>query len=212
VQVPHCCWRSKALDEAPYKLFGVVAKLASITFLSLAFSYWIDIPWFHNKGKTCCCTHQTFSWGFQLADHLHHQLHANKTSTSFLAPFNTAPSTSFLAPLSGKKKTSARGVSHAHPLLVLSFALLYFYLHHFIKKKNFSFLYSCLLSSLVATTMSPEDMIFTFKQKGEESFKEAWSRIYDWHGKTEPKMTSAHQLNHNTNIHQISTNTTCRIT
>jgi hypothetical protein len=32
-------------------------------------------------------------------------------------------------------------------------------------------------------------MIFTFKQKGEKSFKEAWSRIYDWHGKTEPKMT-----------------------
>jgi hypothetical protein len=32
-------------------------------------------------------------------------------------------------------------------------------------------------------------MIFTFKQKEEESFKEAWSRIYDWHGKTEPKMT-----------------------
>jgi hypothetical protein len=43
--------------------------------------------------------------------------------------------------------------------------------------------------SSVATTMSPEDMIFTFNQKDEESFKEAWSRIYDWHGKTEPKMT-----------------------
>jgi hypothetical protein len=37
---------------------------------------------------------------------------------------NTAPPTSFLAPLPGKKKTSARGVSHAHPLLCLS--LLYF--------------------------------------------------------------------------------------
>jgi hypothetical protein len=45
------------------------------------------------------------------------------------------------------------------------------------------------MSSLVATTMLPEEMIFTFKQKSEESFKEAWSRIYDWHGKTEPKMT-----------------------
>jgi hypothetical protein len=32
-------------------------------------------------------------------------------------------------------------------------------------------------------------MIITFKQKSEESFKEAWSRIYDWHGKTELKMT-----------------------
>jgi hypothetical protein len=45
------------------------------------------------------------------------------------------------------------------------------------------------MSSSVATTMSPADMIFTFKQKDEESFKEAWSRIYDWYGKTEPKMT-----------------------
>jgi hypothetical protein len=45
------------------------------------------------------------------------------------------------------------------------------------------------MSSLVATTMSSEDMIFTFKQKRKESFKEAWSRIYDWHEKTELKMT-----------------------
>jgi hypothetical protein len=30
--------------------------------------------------------------------------------------------------------------------------------------------------------MSPEEMIFTFKQRSEESFKEAWSRIYDSHG------------------------------
>jgi hypothetical protein len=29
----------QSLDEAPYKLFGAVAKLASITFVSLAFSY-----------------------------------------------------------------------------------------------------------------------------------------------------------------------------
>jgi hypothetical protein len=32
-------------------------------------------------------------------------------------------------------------------------------------------------------------MIFTFKQKSKESFKDAWSRIYEWHGKTKPKMT-----------------------
>jgi hypothetical protein len=40
--------QSKALDEAPYKLSGAIAKLASITFSSLAFSYWFDKPWFHN--------------------------------------------------------------------------------------------------------------------------------------------------------------------
>jgi hypothetical protein len=37
--------------------------------------------------------------------------------------------------------------------------------------------------------MSLEKMIFTFKQKSEESFNEAWSRISDSHNKTEPKMT-----------------------
>jgi hypothetical protein len=45
------------------------------------------------------------------------------------------------------------------------------------------------MSSLVAVTMLPKERIFTFKQKSKESFKEAWSRIYDCHGKTEPKMT-----------------------
>jgi hypothetical protein len=43
--------QSKALDEAPYKLSGAVMKLASITFISLAFSYWIDKPWFLTEGK-----------------------------------------------------------------------------------------------------------------------------------------------------------------
>jgi hypothetical protein len=64
------------------------------------------------------------SWGSQLDGDLHQ---------------HTVPhQDSFLAPLPGRKKTSARGVSHAHPLLCLSFTLLYFYLHHFIKntKKN----------------------------------------------------------------------------
>jgi hypothetical protein len=56
----------------------------------------------------------------------------------------------FLALLPGKKKTSARGVSHAHPLLCFSFALLYFCLHRFIKNtKKISFLlvaiFTCLL-------------------------------------------------------------------
>jgi hypothetical protein len=45
------------------------------------------------------------------------------------------------------------------------------------------------MSSLVPITMSPQEMIFTFKQKNDESFKEAWSGIYDSHGKIELKMT-----------------------
>ena len=45
------------------------------------------------------------------------------------------------------------------------------------------------MSSSIPVTMSPEELIFTFKQGSEESFKEAWSRIFDSYGKTEPKMT-----------------------
>jgi hypothetical protein len=81
--------QSKALDEAPYKLFGVVAKLAGITFWSLAFFYWIDIPWFHNWGKTCCCAHHTFSWGSQLVGYLHHQHRATK---ELMAKYHTTTS------------------------------------------------------------------------------------------------------------------------
>ena len=47
------------------------------------------------------------------------------------------------------------------------------------------------MSSIAPITMSPEEMIFTFKQGIEESFKEAWSRISDLHEKTEPKMTQS---------------------
>ena len=45
------------------------------------------------------------------------------------------------------------------------------------------------MTSPVVVTLSPEESIFTFKQGGEESFKEAWSRIFDSYNKTEPKMT-----------------------
>ena len=45
------------------------------------------------------------------------------------------------------------------------------------------------MPSVAPITMSPEEMIFTFKQGSEGSFKEAWSRISDSYEKTEPKMT-----------------------
>ena len=43
------------------------------------------------------------------------------------------------------------------------------------------------MTSPVVVTLSPEESIFTFKQGGEEGFKEAWSRIFDSYNKTEPK-------------------------
>jgi hypothetical protein len=55
-----------------------------------------------------------------------------------------ATSNNFLAPLPGKKKTSARGVSHAHPLLCFSFAFTLFLLASFYQKHTkISILYSC---------------------------------------------------------------------
>jgi hypothetical protein len=53
------------LDEAPYKLSGAVAKLASITFWSLAFS-WTDKPWFLTEGKFATVLIIPSSWGSQL--------------------------------------------------------------------------------------------------------------------------------------------------
>jgi hypothetical protein len=60
------------------------------------------------------------SWGSQLDGDLHQ---------------HTVPhQDSFLAPLPGKNKTSARGVSHAHPLLCFSFAFILFLLALFYQK------------------------------------------------------------------------------
>jgi hypothetical protein len=65
------------------------------------------------------------------------------TSTTF-SHVNYAPTANFLAPLPGRKNTSARGVSHAHPLLCLLFCFTLFLLALFKKnRKKISFLYSC---------------------------------------------------------------------
>jgi hypothetical protein len=96
----------------------------------LTFSYWIDNLGFITKGKLAAIFIKP-SLGVSNWPVIYF---INYTSTSFLAPFITALSISFLAPLLGKKKTSARGVSHAHPLLCFKFCFYFiFYLHRFIK-------------------------------------------------------------------------------
>jgi hypothetical protein len=45
------------------------------------------------------------------------------------------------------------------------------------------------MSSSEPVTSSPEELVFTFKQGDEESFKDAWSRIFSSYRKTEPQMT-----------------------
>jgi hypothetical protein len=84
-----------------------------------------------------------------------------------------------------------RGESLTLNLLLFFFCFTLFLLASFYQKhKKISYYFKLLfMSRLVVVTMSPEEMIFTFKQKSEESFIEALSRIYDCHGKTEPKMT-----------------------
>jgi hypothetical protein len=78
VQVPHCCWRIKALDEAPYNFSRAVAKLASITFWSLAFSYWTDKPWFLTEGKFATVLIIPSSWASQLDGDLHQHRAASR--------------------------------------------------------------------------------------------------------------------------------------
>jgi hypothetical protein len=96
-----------------------VAKLASITFLSLVLSYWIDYLGFITKGKLAAVL-ITPSLGV--------------SNWLVIYIINTAPSTSFLAPLSGREKTSARGVSHAQSLLCLLFCFILFLLASFYQK------------------------------------------------------------------------------
>jgi hypothetical protein len=63
------------------------------------------------------------SWGSQLDGAFHNQ--------------HRAASSSFLVPLPGrKKKTSARGVSHAHPLLYFKFCFTLFLLASFYQKQK----------------------------------------------------------------------------
>jgi hypothetical protein len=60
----------QSLDEAPYKLSGAIAKLASITFLNLAFSYWIDNLGFLLKKKLAAIFIKPSLGVSQLADYL----------------------------------------------------------------------------------------------------------------------------------------------
>jgi hypothetical protein len=57
------------------------------------------------------------------------------TSTTF-SHVNYTPADIFLARCRGKKKTSARGVLHAHPLLCFKFGFTLFLLASFYQKKK----------------------------------------------------------------------------
>jgi hypothetical protein len=120
-----------------------VAKLARITFLSLALFYWIDYLGFITEGKLIDML-ITPSLGVPNWSVIY--IINTTPSTSFLAPLpgteeEEAPTsttrqqniTSFLAPLPRRGKTSARGVSHAQ-----SFYFVYFFLY---------FIFACIVLS-----------------------------------------------------------------
>jgi hypothetical protein len=98
-----------------------VTKLASITFLSLAFS-WTNKPWFLTEGKLAVVLIKPSSWGSQLDGDLHH---------------HTPPQQRFFWRRCQGKRRLLQGEFRTHILyFVLSFALHYFYLHHFIKNTH----------------------------------------------------------------------------
>jgi hypothetical protein len=78
--------QSKALDEAPYKLSGAVAKLAGITFWSLASSYWFDKSQFLTEGRLATVLIIPSSWGSQLGGYLPASVGSEKCSFSCKLP------------------------------------------------------------------------------------------------------------------------------
>jgi hypothetical protein len=110
---------------------------------------WSTYLGFLTEEKLAAIFIKTFSWGFPTGRLFYF---INRSHQAFLAPLpgkllhqlyfplstwhHKIASKLFLATLPGKKrKTSARGVFRTHILyFVLSFALFYFYLHHFISK------------------------------------------------------------------------------
>jgi hypothetical protein len=82
---------------------------------------WIDKPWFLTEGKPCCYIHHTFLLGF---------------STGRCFTLSTPCRIKlFSGAVAGEeKKTSARGVSHAHPLLCFKFCFTLFLLASFYQK------------------------------------------------------------------------------
>jgi hypothetical protein len=101
-----------------------------ITFGRLSPSYWIDYLGFITEGKLAAIFIKpslgVSNWPVIFTS----STNANK----FFGTIITAPSTSFLAPLPGRKKTSAKGVSHAHPLLCFKFCFTLFLLALFYQK------------------------------------------------------------------------------
>jgi hypothetical protein len=87
-----------------------VTKLASITFLSLAFSYWIDYLGFLTEEKLAAVL-------------ITPSLRVPNWSVIYI--INTAPSSKFSGVVAGEEEDFCKG-SRAHTIFTLFFVLLYF--------------------------------------------------------------------------------------
>jgi hypothetical protein len=110
----------------------------------LSASYWIDNLGFLLREKLAAIFITPCSWGFP----------TSRSFTSLISHTITAPSTSFSGAVAGEEEDFCKGSFHTHILyFVLSFALLYFYLHRFSKtpKKLESLIvvFTCLLLVLL---------------------------------------------------------------
>jgi hypothetical protein len=114
-----------------------VAKLARITFLSLALSHWIDYLGFITEGKLAAVL-------------IIPSLGVPNWSVIYI--INTAPSSKFSGAVAGEREDFCKGsLARTIFYIVFSFALLYFCLHHFIKntKKIVSFIVAFIYLLLV---------------------------------------------------------------
>jgi hypothetical protein len=119
--------QSYALDEAPYKLSGAIAKLASINLLKFgSFSYWFDKPSFHTEGRLVAMLITPSLGGFQLGGHLqtptskpHHQ----RSSTKLLHQHRTT--NKFSGAVAGEKEDFCKGCLSL-PIFYFVIVLLYF--------------------------------------------------------------------------------------
>jgi hypothetical protein len=96
-----------------------VTKLASITFLSLAFSYWIDYLGFTTEGRL-------------VAVLIIPSLGVPNWSVIYI--INTAPSSKISSAVAGDKEDFCKGsLGRTIFYFIFNFVLLYFCLHRFIK-------------------------------------------------------------------------------
>jgi hypothetical protein len=122
-----------------------ITKLASITFLSLAFSYQIDNLGFITEGRLAAML-------------IIPSLEVPNWSVIYI--INTAPSSKFSGAIARRKKTSARGVSHAQSFTLFLVLLYFIFACIFLSKtQKISFLYSYfyLLAFSFARMCTPEN-------------------------------------------------------